>query len=329
MRLEPGKTVLVTGGNGFVGSYVARELALAGHKVVAFGRSPVSAMLARVQAPGRERIVWAQGDVTDAQALRAACVAHGAAAIVHAATAGAAPARPTLNYEVDVMGAVQACDAVRELGLARVVLISSNAVYGERRYQPIDERHPTGSIKGANAFGHYSAGKQAMETAGLAFASRHGVDVVALRLSSVYGFAMSGDLHIRPFVEAIATGAELHRETSGDMIRDFVSVKDCAVAARLALTAPFVDPPLRVFNVSYGVLHHARDVVATLKALAPETRISIGPGMTPAERADSLTRGALCGREAHAVLGFKAATDLRAGLADYLAEQRAYAGARP
>jgi nucleoside-diphosphate-sugar epimerase len=328
MHLLPGKTVLITGGNGFVGSYVARELALAGHPVVAYGRNAVSVPLARVQAPGAERITWVKGDVADAARLRETAEAHGAAAIVHAATAGANTARPPANYEVDVMGGVHACDVARALGLARVILISSNAVYGPRIHEPMDERHPTVSIVGANAFGHYGAGKLAMEIAGLAFATRNRVDVLALRLSAVYGFAMSGDLHVRPFVEAIAAGTGLVRETSGDMIRDFVSVKDCARATRLALTAPLNMPAQRVFNISYGRLHRARDVVDHLKDLVPEAKIAIGPGMTQTESEDARTRGALDGRAAKALLGFQAEHDLRAGLADYLAEQRAFLAVR-
>ncbi|PYO43840.1 MAG: NAD-dependent epimerase, partial [Gemmatimonadetes bacterium] len=135
-------TVLVTGGNGLVGSHVISALKSAGETVRALvhprSRDAVVAL-------GAEPI---EGDTRDPDAWRVA--AAGARAIVHAAAIVAAKASHEEFFAVNVGGTGQAITAAREAG-ARLVHVSSVAVYGRTRALAagagVDENSPFGELQ--------------------------------------------------------------------------------------------------------------------------------------------------------------------------------------
>jgi nucleoside-diphosphate-sugar epimerase len=126
--------VLVTGATGFVGRHVAEALMERGHEVRCLVRRPERA--AALAARGMDIV---PGDLTDAASLRAA--AHGRDTIVHAAAQAGDWAGRRDYEDANVTGTRNLLDAAEAMGAARVVHVSSVAVYGRRR-GAVDESAP-------------------------------------------------------------------------------------------------------------------------------------------------------------------------------------------
>lgn len=131
--------VLVTGGSGFIGSYVLRELLAAGYSVSSFSRGIP-------HIPGADFI---PGDILDPERLREACLDQDA--VIHlAAVSGPGRATPADMIRINVAGTVNVLEAAVRTGITKVVLASSGAATGfsfPRReivphYLPLDEDHP-------------------------------------------------------------------------------------------------------------------------------------------------------------------------------------------
>lgn len=125
-----GKTYLITGGSGFLGGHVAAELLKRGAKVRSLDIAPL-------EEPGLIGHVDAVlGDVRDEEALRRALM--GVDRVVHAAAALPLE-KPSEVFSTNVEGTRKVFQAVQEQGKAKVVHISSTAVYGVPNKHPIDE----------------------------------------------------------------------------------------------------------------------------------------------------------------------------------------------
>src|SRR5688572_20162288 len=123
-----GETVLVTGGAGFIGSHVARQLADRGGRVVLFDQRTPAGESAWLLRPVAERVTFVQGAVDQWPDVMAAVAAHRPAAIVHAAAIGnpaAVQHKPLLALRVNVEGSLNVLEAARVQGVRRVVLFSS------------------------------------------------------------------------------------------------------------------------------------------------------------------------------------------------------------
>ena len=320
-------TVMVTGGNGFLGSHICRELAESGLTVIAYDAAPASNRCAFVQMPFCGRIRHASGQVTDLGRVLAVCREFGVVHIVHAAAfveVGGSVDQPSSTYRINVEGSIVMYEAVRLLGLGRVVLISSNAVYQAKSYEPIDERHPVFAPDAGSPAAHYGASKLAAEIIGLTYADFNAVDFVALRPSAIYGFGMNLPLYVKPMVEAAVAGATCRFETGAEMRRDYTYVKDCARAVVQVLQGHHTALIQRVFNISSGKISTAADVARTVAEIVPSARIEIGPGLTATETSDIRARGALDWRKAHDAFGYTPAYDLKRGLEEYVETLRAY-----
>jgi dihydroflavonol-4-reductase len=174
--------VLVTGGTGFLGAAICRELLARGHSVRALVR-PASG-LAGLEGLGVE---VARGDVLDAASVRAALA--GADAVVHAAGLPRIGVDVARTLDVNVRGAEIVLGAALEARVSRAVLTSSVSAGGATRDPVVmDESTPTN----AEALGiGYFVSKLRGERAGLALAAR-GLPLVVVRPSVVFG---PGDTH--------------------------------------------------------------------------------------------------------------------------------------
>jgi UDP-glucose 4-epimerase len=260
------RRILVTGGAGFVGATLVRQLAEAGQRVRVLDNYSTgdAAHLAGVDA---EQI---EGDIRDADALDAALA--GVDAVVHLAAAGSvimSIADPAANFDVNVLGTFRVLDAARRAGVERTVQASTGGALIGNATPPVDESSLPKPIS------PYGASKLAGEGYAHAFAAAYGLRTVALRFANVYGpWSEKKQGVIQKFFRAIRAGEPLVIYGDGSASRDYTHVDDIARAIGLALDR----------DVPGGtVLHIASGVETTVRELAGLCRDAAGAPGHPVE----------------------------------------------
>jgi len=322
-------TIMITGGSGFLGTYVTRSLAERGDRVVIFDAVGPAPVLAALTAPFEQQIVFVRGQVLDLAGMLRAVQQHNVERIFHAAALYDPPYsldEPAITYQVNVTGTINVMETARLSGVQRVVQSSSIAVYAPRQYEPIDERHPISLPSAGNPLGPYGASKAAAEIVGLTYYSTNGVDFVALRNSAIYGHGMRYPMYIKPMVENSVRGLPTRFATGGDMCRDYTHVKDITQAVIKALDVPASALTQRVFNIGSGTMHSAAQVAETVRIVLPNADIEIGAGLSELEQNDMRARGMLDLSAARQQLRYEPQFTLEAGIRDYVAMFRAANG---
>jgi len=318
--------VLVTGGTGFLGAHVMAALEAAGHTAFAYDLAPPSAELLSVCPALATR--FRAGEIGDLALLFEVCRAERIEAIVHAAgMVGLAPslAQPLAFYQTNILGLVHACEVVRELKLAKLIAISSNAAYHKGTSETLRETDPPFSVTQANPAAHYGTSKMAGEAIGMAYAQFQEVDFLALRITAIYGFGMRQPMYIKPMVENAVRGEPTRFATGGPMKRDYTHVQDCCDAIVLALNAPrFPAGTQRVLNVAAGKAHTAAQVATLVRKVIPGADIAIGDTLSPLEAENAKMRAPLDIAAARRVLGWSPKWALEDGIRQYAAQFRAY-----
>jgi nucleoside-diphosphate-sugar epimerase len=215
---EDAVKVLVTGGGGFLGSSVCRQLAALDHQVIAFQRSAAEHLAA-------EGIHVARGDVAEfPEVLRAA---EGCDAVVHTAGKAGIWGVATEFHRVNVEGTANVIRACRERGIGCLVHTSSpSIVHSGGDLGGVDESAPVATHFNAP----YPASKAAAENLVLA-ANGDGLRTVALRPHLIWG---PGDPHILPRLAAKARGGTLALPGPEKVI-DTIFVENAAQAHVMAL----------------------------------------------------------------------------------------------
>ncbi len=225
MRFE-GKTVVVTGAGGFIGSHLIEQLLAAGAHVRAMLRYTSRGQrgcLDLLPAPLLGDVAITMGDVRDFDAVRE--VMRGADAVFHLAALIGIPysyEHPQEVIDTNIIGTSNVLLAAKELGtLERLVLTSTSEVYGSALRVPMDEEHPL------QAQSPYSATKIAGDALGLSFHRSFGMPVTIVRPFNAYGPRQSARAVIPTIISQAVTGAALRLGTL-DTTRDFTFVADTA-----------------------------------------------------------------------------------------------------
>jgi nucleoside-diphosphate-sugar epimerase len=297
---------LVTGGAGFIGSTIAKELAASGAEVIVLDNLSSGY---RANVDGTPRIRLVESDVRDAASVIAA--AAGADVIFHlAASVGNQRSinQPVNDAEVNVIGTIRVLEAARNAGVRKVVISSSAGIFGELKTLPIREDHP------AEPDSPYGASKLCAEKEGLAYAKLYGMEVVCLRYFNVYGPSQRFDAYgnvIPIFVFQMLRGEPVTIFGDGEQTRDFVNVRDVAQANIKAAMAPGVSG---AFNIGSGTRISINDLAARLRAasgLNPVVRH--GPPRAGDVRDSLADIGA-----ARRAFGFEPAVTMDEGLPEYI-----------
>ncbi|WP_053220905.1 NAD-dependent epimerase/dehydratase family protein [Methylobacterium indicum] len=179
--------VLITGGSGFVGLALAEKLLADGAEVCLFSAAAPPDALAERVACDRLRIVT--GDIRSADALGAALAASGATHLVHAAAITPGPERELREartiLEVNIGGTANAVACAAECGLARVVVLSSVAVYGFSPPAASCFYEEAGSAPAPATL--YGISKLAAEQTALRLGALYKLDTRVARLGPVFG----------------------------------------------------------------------------------------------------------------------------------------------
>ena len=320
--------ILVTGGTGFLGTHVMAALEAAGHAGFAYDVAPPSPEMLAVSPSLAAR--FRPGQIGDIARLFDICGGEKIEAIIHAAGMvglETSLAQPLATYQTNIMGLVHVCEAARQLGMRKLVSISSNAAYHPGAGDRLIETDPPFSVTAGNPAAHYGTSKMAGEAIGMAYAAFQDVDFLSLRITAIYGFGMRSPMYIKPMVENAVRGVPTRFATGGPMRRDYTHVLDCCDAILLALNAPRLPAgEQRVLNVAAGKAHTAAEVAATVRRIISGADIEIGDTLTPLEAENVKMRAPLDIAAARRLLGWSPRWPLEDGIRHYAERYRQYVG---
>ena len=303
-----GRSFLVTGGAGFIGSHIVRRLVAAGARVRVLDAftSGRSANLADVA----ERIDLREGDIGDMAAVRQAIA--GVEYVLHLAALVSVPEsvdHPERNFSANLAGTHNLLLAAREAQVRRFVFSSSCAVYGDHAAPQHEELAP-------RALSPYAAAKFSGEQLCRSFAHVYGLPTVCLRYFNVFGPSQNPRggyaAAIPQFITALLDGRQPHVYGDGRQSRDFVYVANVVEANMLACGAQAAIGG--VFNIGTG---RETDLLELLDILSELTGREVEPLFEP-ERPGDIRRSYGDIRRATAVLGYRPAVDLISGLRETL-----------
>jgi UDP-glucose 4-epimerase len=262
-------TILLTGGTGYIASHTAITLTEAGQQVVLFDNLSNSRrdVVARIGQITGQVLPFVEGDVRDTRLLRKTLEDHGCESVIHFAglkAVGESVANPILYYANNVQGTVSLLEAMTAAGARKLVFSSSATVYGEPKYLPYDEEHPTAAI---NPYGRTKL--QVEEMLKDICAADPTWRVACLRYFNPVGAHPSGRIgedprgvpnNLMPFVAKVANG-ELpainifgtdYPTPDGTGVRDYIHVVDLAEGHLAGLRYLERQSGWNVFNLGTG-----------------------------------------------------------------------------
>jgi UDP-glucose-4-epimerase GalE len=267
------RTVLVTGGAGYIGSHAAKALHRAGYRVVVYDN---------LSAGHRGAVQYGElveGDIGDVAAVRAALRRYEVSGVMHFAAfldVGESVREPIRYYRNNVVGALSVLEAMAAESVRSFVFSSTCATYGEPIETPIVETHPQKPI---NSYGET---KLAVEHALPHVEAAHGIHWVALRYFNAAGADPDGEvgedhspeIHLIPRAIEAATGGrglqvfgDDYPTPDGTCLRDYVHVADLADAHVRALEAVAETGKSGAYNLGTGHPHSVREVIDTVERI--------------------------------------------------------------
>lgn len=250
--------ILVTGGAGFIGSHVVELLIGAGHDVAI-----VDDLSTGRQSNLNPKARFYQVDIRSPQMRevfeqeRPEVVDHHAAQM----DVRKSVEDPLFDADVNINGSIKLAQLAMEFGTRKFIHISSGgAVYGEPVYLPCDEDHPVRPLC------PYGASKYTFEMYLFMFKELYGLDYSVIRYPNVYGPRQdpNGEAGVVAiFIGQMLAGKPVTINGTGEQVRDFVYVGDCAKANLATLEKGSG----RTYNLGYGIGTNINQIFDGLKAI--------------------------------------------------------------
>jgi len=321
--------VLITGGSGFVGSYLSKLLLEHGDKVIDYDIKPWGEMMDWVINPYKKEIIYEQGGIENWPHLLNILSKYKVDKIVHLASpidTNALSKMPKLAYDIIVSGTINILEAVRLLNIKRLIYFSSIGVLPSVQYEPIDCNHPTIMATEGPINGAYGAGKIAGEAFCWAYRQSYNIDFVTIRPSAIYGFGNKNSIYLNEMIEAAVLKKPLHFSHGCEVPRDYTHVEDIAGIVLKALNTDAKKLKHRVFYGATGEkLTTAGEVAEIVKEMIPESDIQIESGLSYADKLETGFRGLLDIKPVKEQLGYTIKyADIREGIAEVIKRYREY-----
>jgi UDP-glucose-4-epimerase GalE len=269
------KSVLVTGGAGYIGSHACKALARAGYQPVVFDN---------MSRGHRGAVRWGplvEGDLADQRRLATALDEYRVSAVMHFAAyayVGESVTDPAMYYRNNLSGTLSLLEAMRQAGVDKIVLSSTCATYGNPDEVPIRETAPQLPVN------PYGETKLAIERALHWYGGAYGVRSVSLRYFNAAGADPDGEIgelhepetHLVPLVLQTALGQRAQIDIygtdyptpDGTAIRDYIHVQDLAEAHLRALEHLDAGRETTALNLGTGCGHSVREVLRVAEAIS-------------------------------------------------------------
>jgi CDP-glucose 4,6-dehydratase len=322
----PASSSLVTGGRGFVGSWLCNELLERGDRVVSLDRAarggrPSALSLLEID----DRVAEVEGDLVDDELLRRTLAEHQVSAVFHLAAqtiVGTAADSPAPTFDANVRGTWTLLEACREHGVEAVVVASSDKAYGAHDELPYREDfalQPTAP---------YEASKAAADLIARSYWHSYGLPVAVTRFANIYGGGDTNFSRLIPeAVSAALDGRPPVLRSDGSPERDFLYVEDAA-HAYVAIADALDRDEVRgqAFNAGGGRPHPVGKVVGLIARLA-------GTGLEPDVRgtgnpAGEIDRQYVDPTKIRELVGWQPEVELEEGLRRTIEWYRAHPEAR-
>lgn len=263
------KTVVVTGGAGFIGSHIVDALVESGVEVVVVDDFSTGKRENIEQVKGKIELF--EGSIVDTDLLRKAFA--GADAVIHLAALPSVPKSIQLPLEtnmVNEVGTLSVFVAARDAGVDRVVYASSSSVYGDTPILPKVETMPT------NPLSPYAVQKLTAELYGRVFNSVYGLKTIGLRYFNIFGprqdpYSVYSAV-IPKFISLIQKGERPVIYGDGEHTRDFTYIQNAVAANLCALEAT------QGFGEAYNIAAGNR---ISLKELVEKINEILGTNVLP------------------------------------------------
>ena len=237
------KKVLVTGATGFLGKYVVEELVEHGYQVRAFGRnSKVGRSLENTS------VSFFQGDLTNADDVTEACKEMDL--VVHAGALSTVWGPWEDFYQANVLGTKYVLEACRQVGMQRLVYVSSPSIYAAPKDQLAIKES---DVPEENNLNNYIRSKLASEKL---FKDYPDVPSIILRPRGLFGI---GDTSILPRVINLSQKIGIPLIGDGRQLMDMTCVENVALAIRLSMEVP--EAKGEVYNITNGEPRAFRDLL--------------------------------------------------------------------
>ncbi|MEZ4460342.1 MAG: GDP-mannose 4,6-dehydratase [bacterium] len=304
------KSILLTGGAGFIGSATLVALLARGYNVCVvdnfeptlYGRNRKEANLEWAREHGD--FMFHELDIRDAGELDALFAAGQFDAVIHlAAVAGVRPSiqNAPLYFDINVTGTSRVLEVGRKHGVGRFVLASSSSVYGGNTKVPFAETDPVD-----HPVSPYAASKRALELLAYTDQHLHGGDIACLRFFTVYGPRQRPEMAMHKF-SAVDRRGRFRSMLIGMHAHDYTYIDDIVAGVMASLDR--IDG-FRVWNLGGDRVVRLDQMISTLSDVigrpANIERLPMQPGDVEVTNAD-LTR-------ASAELDYAPSTSLEVGL---------------
>lgn len=283
------KTILVTGGSGYIGSHTVLQLLEADYNVVVLDNfsNSSSESLKRVSELTGKSATLIKGDIRDEACLDALFSQHNIDSVIHFAglkAVGESVAKPALYYENNVYGTLNLCKVMAKHNVKNIVFSSSATVYGDPVELPLHEALPTGTPTNP-----YGTSKLMVEMIlNDIYKADTRWNMVILRYFNPVGAHLSGRIgedpngipnNLMPFITQVATGkreflsvyGDDYNTVDGTGVRDYIHVEDLADGHLKALHKIDINAGLFVCNLGTGKGYSVLEMVHAFEKASGKT----------------------------------------------------------
>lgn len=269
-----GKTILVTGGAGFIGSNIIHKLFLMPVKKIIVLDNLFAGKFSNISNLIGEKVQFIKGDVCDFDLVNNLCKE--VDIICHQAAWGSVPrslVEPKSYHENNVTGFFNILESARLNGIKRVVYASSSSVYGDEKTLPKKEE------KIGKALAPYGVSKYINEVYADIYHRCYGIEIIGLRYFNVFGPNQNPEgayaAVIPKFINLILSNQPIVINGDGSYSRDFTYIDNVVDFNIRCMTTNNDEAFGKVFNVACGKNYSLNDLVDILKNSIDENAVVI------------------------------------------------------